>query len=100
MSTAARVPRGLVRPQVRLFWGDRPFFDTTQRSAHATLNSSQARPCESLFGYCGNPTPTTQKHKVTVLSDGLGIESDGVGGWEESVSVWRVVVDKVAAGGW
>ena len=82
---------------MRLFGGDRPFIDTTQRSAHATLNSSQARPCESFI--VATP-PTTQKHKVTVLSNGLGIESDGVGRWEESVSVWRVVVDKVAAGGW
>ena len=31
--------------------------------------------------------PTAQKHKVTVLSDGLGTESGRVGGLEESV--WK-----------
>ena len=39
--------------------------------------------------------PTAQKHKVTVLSDGLGAESGRVGGLEESVWKERMSSDKV-----
>ncbi len=63
------------------FGGDHPFIDTSQRSAHATatLKGATPRKLDPVSRHCGNPTNNT-KHRVTVMSDGLGIESDGVGG--------------------